>query len=52
MAEGPTPRVAVVGGFHKLDQVDPKLVQTRGRMHKLGAALAETGFGLAVYFSE
>src|SRR5687767_335544 len=51
MADEPRPRVAVVGGFYDLD-ADPKLGQdAREYAEELGRSLAETGFGLVVYFS-
>ena len=51
MADEPRPRVAVVGGFYDLD-ADPQLGQeAREYAQALGRTLAETGFGLVVYFS-
>lgn len=51
MANEPRPRVAVVGGFYDLDD-DPKLgKEARDYAEALGRSLAETGFGLVVYFS-
>ncbi len=51
MADEPRPRVAVVGGFYNLD-ADPQLGQeAREYAQALGRSLAETGFGLVVYFS-
>jgi hypothetical protein len=52
MADEPRPRVAVVGGFYGLDDVDPKAGQeAREYAQALGRSLAESGFGLVVYFS-
>jgi len=51
MADEPKPRVAVIGGFYQLDE-DPQLGQeAREYAQTLGRSLAETGFGLVVYFS-
>lgn len=51
MANEPRPRVAVVGGFYDLDG-DPTLGQeAREYAQALGRTLAESGFGLVVYFS-
>lgn len=51
MAQGSRPRVAVVGGFYAID-ADPRVgQQARDYAQQLGAALAEAGFGLVVYFS-
>src|SRR5262249_36231095 len=53
MAEETRPRVAVIGGFYKLDadkdvQLGPG---ARDYAEKLGRTLAEAGFGLVGYFS-
>ena len=51
MANEPRPRVAVVGGFYDLD-ADPKLGKdARDYAEALGRSLADSGFGLVVYFS-
>ena len=52
MADEPRPRVAVIGGFYDLD-TNPQLGQeAREYARTLGRSLAETGFGLVVYFSD
>ncbi len=51
MADEPKPRVAVVGGFYGLDADPPVGQEAREYAQALGRALAETGFGLVVYFS-
>ncbi len=52
MSAEPRPRVAVVGGFFDLD-ADPVLGQeAREYAQSLGRSLAESGFGLVVYFSD
>jgi len=53
MSDQRRPRVAVVGGFYYLDKADASLGRdARVYAEKLGAALAEAGFGLVVYFSD
>lgn len=52
MADEPKPRVAVVGGFYDLD-TNPQIGQdARQYAETLGQALALSGFGLVVYFSD
>jgi hypothetical protein len=53
MVDQRRPRVAVVGGFFNLDRSDAALGRdARVYAETLGAALAEAGFGLVVYFSD
>ncbi len=47
------PRVAVIGGFYKLDEEDPaEGLKAREFAVELGRELAEQGFKLVVYFSD
>ena len=51
MANGSRTRVAVVGGFYDLDANAQLGQEAREYAKALGRALAETGFGIVVYFS-
>jgi hypothetical protein len=52
MADEIRPRVAVIGGFYDLDEKYPQSgPEAREYAQELGRKLAETGFGLVVYFS-
>jgi hypothetical protein len=51
MADETRPRVAVVGGFYDLDADLQLGHEAREYAQALGRTLAETGFGLVVYFS-
>lgn len=47
------PRVAIIGGFYKLDEEDPSEGQkARQFAVELGRELAEQGFNLVVYYSD
>ena len=52
MADELRPRVAVVGGFYDLDADLQVGQEARDYAQGLGRALAESGFGLTVYFSD